>query len=348
MDVPAVAITGVSGRAGSRLLRLLDRDPRVVRIVGLDVREPEFRPRKLAFHAVDIGGADLKSLLEGVDVLVHLASCLEPLPDEAVMAHVNVEGTRRVLEAAAATGVSKVVLVSSAAVYGAWPNNPTPITEDAPLRPNTDFAFAAHKAEAERLLAEWCDEHPGVTATVLRPPFVLGGDSPASVRALVLGRLPVRVREATPAVQYLHIDDLVSALAFVVERDLPGVYNVAPDGWMSREDAVALVPPPPQLPVSADVAERILRRLWDAGVGDVPPGMVPLLVHPCVLANDRLRAAGWRPEHSTEDALLACLEEGGRSGRRGVAVKAAVVGGAVLLAGAVVSVWLHRRRRGRG
>ena len=134
-----VVITGVSGFLGQAVLRRLAGSPAVGKLVGLDVREPGFRPRGLQFHLVDVAGSDLRPLFEGVDVLVHLAGVHDAIPDEDLMARVNVGGTRRVLEAAAAAGVSKVVLVSSAAVYGAWPNNPIPLTEDAPLRPNPGF-----------------------------------------------------------------------------------------------------------------------------------------------------------------------------------------------------------------
>lgn len=346
MDVTTVAITGVSGRTGQRLLRLLDADQTIERVLGLDVREPSFRPKKLVFHPVDVAGAELKALLEDVDVLVHLASLYEPLPDEAVMARVNVEGTRRVLDAAAATGIAKVVHVSSAFSYGAWPGTPTPLTEDAVLRPNQGFSFAVHKAETERLLAEWADDHPGVTITVLRPALLLGGGTPSAIRAFVRGRLPVRVRDAAPEVQYLHVDDLASALALAVERSLPGVFNVAPDGWMSHEDATALAGWVPRVSVSADVADRLARRLWAAGLGDLPPGMVPLLVHSCVAANDRLRAAGWKPQHTNEEALLACIEEEGGTGGRTRWMAAALIAGGVAAAGAG-AVWATLRRRTR-
>ena len=110
---------------------------------------------------MDIAGHDLKPLLEGVDVLVHLAAIVDPIADEALMTRVNVEGTRRVLDAAAAVGVRKIIRLSTTAVYGAWPTNPLPLTEDAPLRPNPGFNAAVHAAEVERLLAEWQHEHPG-------------------------------------------------------------------------------------------------------------------------------------------------------------------------------------------
>lgn len=341
-----VAVTGISGRVGQSLLHLLEDRPGVERIVGFDTREPALRPRSLEFHAVDVARADLKPLMEGAEVLVHLAFLLTPLPDEQVMARVNVDGTRRVLDAAAAAGIRKVVLVSSATVYGAWPGNPVPVTEDAPLRPNPGFSFAVQKAETERLLAEWREEHPGVTTTVLRPAFVLDRETPAFVQALVRGRLPVRVADAAPPVQYVHVDDVASAVALAVEQDLPGVYNVAADGWLSTEEAAALAGHVPRLAVSADLADRILRRLWSAGISDVPPGMVPYLTHPWVVAVDRLRAAGWEPRHSNEEAVVACLEALGPPGARSRAVRAGVAAGAVGAAAGIA--WGVLRRRARG
>ena len=168
MEVPSIAVTGVSGLVGQALVTRLAQESGVTRIVGLDVREPRRRTRALEFHLIDVARAELKPVLEGIDVLVHLASVVDPIPDEAMMARVNVEGTRRVLDAAGAVGVGKVVRVSSAAVYGAWPNNPVPLTEQAPLRPNPGFSPAVQAAEAERLLAEWRADHPAATVTTLR------------------------------------------------------------------------------------------------------------------------------------------------------------------------------------
>ena len=149
MDVPTVAVTGAAGLIAQRLLPRLAADWQVV---GLDVREPGRRLRGVDVRLVDISRSDLVPVLAGADVLVHLASVVDPLPDEALMARVNVEGARRVLAAAAKVGVRKVVRVSGAAVYGAWATNPVPLTEDSPLRPNPGFSPAIQAAEAERLL----------------------------------------------------------------------------------------------------------------------------------------------------------------------------------------------------
>lgn len=341
MDVVAVAVTGVSGLVGQRLLPRLAADG-VERLVGLDVREPRRRVHGLRFHRVDIAGAELKPLLEDVDVLVHLATVVDPVLDEALMARVNIDGTRGVLDAAAAVGVRKIVQVSPSSVYGAWANNPVPLTEDAPLRPNPGFSPAVHAAEVERLLGEWSDSHPSVTVTTLRAAPVLGPGAERLASRLLLGRPPLRVRGAAPPRQALHVDDLVSALALVVARDLPGVFNAAADGSLSHDDVRSLLPRTLVPPLPAELLERVLRRLWSTGLGDVPPGVVPYLVQPWVIANDRLEAAGWRPRHTNEEAILEGLDA---LPPRPSAARYAALAGVAVGFGGLAGVVLRRRRR---
>jgi nucleoside-diphosphate-sugar epimerase len=105
-------------------------------------------------------------------------------------------------------------------------------------------------------------------------------------------------------VQVAHVDDVARALLVAVEHALPGVYNVASDGWLAPEDASALVPRRtlPALPDHA--AERLLQVLWSSGFGDAPPSVVPYLAYPWVVANDRMKDAGWSPGFSNEEAIL--------------------------------------------
>ncbi len=342
MSGTTIAVTGASGLLGQRLLPLLDAMPEVERIVGFDVREPARRTRKLEFHCADIAGTDIEHLIGSADVVVHLAAVTGCMPDEALMERVNVGGTRRVLEAASAVGVRKIVRASSAAVYGAWPNNAVPLSENAPLRPNPGFTPAIHDAENERLLGEWHALHPSTVVTTLRVAPVLGPGAHTLFAAVATGRPPVVVRGATPPVQVVHVDDAASALALVVARDLPGPYNVAADSWIAHDDAAGLVPRRLMPPLPYEAAERFLAGLWAGGLGDAPPSVLPYLVHPWVIANDRLREAGWVPRHTNEEAIL--LGAGSAGGRGALPWVAAV--GAVLL-GAGGATWWAARRHGR-
>lgn len=345
MNVPAIAVSGASGLVGQRLLAMLGDVGHVDRVVALDARAPAQRSTKLEFHRVDIAGTDLRPVLEGVDVVVHLAGVVDPIPDEALMARVNVDGTRRVLAAAADVGVRKVVRVSSATVYGAWADNPVPITEDAPLRPN-DFSPAVQGAEVERLLSEWRVTRPDVVVTTLRSATVVGPGAERLPGRIYLGRPPLRVRGAEQLVQVVHVDDLASALALAATTDLPGVFNVAADGWIDADALRRLVPSTSMPALRREVLERALARTWSLGIGDVPPGILPYLEHPWVVANDALRAAGWAPRHTNEAAIAEAVQSlpPRRPARTGVL--AAAAGGAVLAAGAT-GVRLGMRARAR-
>lgn len=339
MTGTTIAVTGAAGLLGQRLLPLLDASDDVEQVVGLDVREPDRRGRKLQFHRVDICG-DVGPLLRGVDTVVHLAAIVGAITDEDLMARVNVEGTRRLLEAASAAGVRRIVRASSAAVYGAWPNNPVPLSEDAPLRPNPGFLPAWHDAECERLLAEWRAEHPDAAVAALRVAPVVGPGAHTLFADVVLGRPPVVVRGAAPPVQVVHVDDAAAALALAATAGLDGVFNVAADGWLAHEDAAGLLPHRrrPGLPYA--IAEGALGALWASGLGEAPPSILPYLVHPWAIANDRLKAAGWSPRHTNEEAILL----GGPAEPTGALPWVAAVG--AVLAGVAGATWWLRRRRG--
>lgn len=347
MDMVAIGVTGAAGLVGSALLSVLAEWPDVDRLVGLDVRDPARRVRGLEFYRGDVAHTELKPIFEGIDIIVHLASVVDPIPDESLMEFVNVEGTRRVLDAAAAVGVRKVVRVSSAAAYGAWANNPVPLTEAVALRPNPGFSPAVQAAEVERLLAEWRDDHPGVVVTILRTAPVFGPGAERLPSRLVLGRPPLRVRGATPPVQATHVDDLVAALALVVHDDHPGTFNVASDGWLDHAAARALLPPSPMPALPAQLLERILEHSWASGLGDVPPGVIPYLEHPWVIANDDLKSLGWRPIHTNAQALEAGVRTLGPA--KPLVPKIVVLVTAAML-GAAAAAWLtsravKRRRR---
>jgi nucleoside-diphosphate-sugar epimerase len=152
----------------------------------------------------------------------------------------------------------------------------------------------------------------------------------------------VRVRGAAPPVQVVHVDDAAAALELACELDLDGAYNVAADGWLSYEEAGALLAARrvPALPMS--LAATALSVSWTTGLGDAPPSLLPYLVHPFVVANDRLESAGWKPRHSNEEALLLASGVPDRSLWPWLAGAGAVTTGA-----AIGTWWLTRRTRRR-
>lgn len=335
-DVTTIALTGASSGVGRRVADGLRGRPDTT-VVVLDG---------------PLLTADLKAELEGVDVLVHLHSVFTSALDDdsGVAAADDVVGAQRLLDAAGDASVGHVVLLSSATVYGAWANNALPLAEDATLRPQPDLAFAVQRAEIERRLGEWRHDHPAATATVLRPGPIVGDDGPDGwlARSLHAARRVADV-DGDPPAQFLHVDDLASAVVLAAGERLDGARNVAPDGWMRGAEYTALDAGTPKVRVPRGVGDRVSRLRWKLGLAPTPPGLVPYARHPWVVANDKLRAEGWEPEHSNEEAFVAgtpATALATLTPRRRQELALGVTGGA-LLAGAGAAVWAavrHARR----
>lgn len=342
-----MVVTGVSGVLGRRVLRLLtDQEPHA-QVVGIDTAPAPSEAADLVHHRADLASADLKQLLEGCDTVIHLAFLPGLEPDDATTALTNVQSTRRLLDAASAVGAESVVVVSSATAYGAWENNPVPLTEDAPLRPNPGFGYGLHKAEVERICAEWADSHPNTALTVLRPAVAVSEDGSSWLARIMQGAALLRAADDAPPAQFLHLDDLATAVVHVADRRLDGVFNVAPDGYVSGEEVRALAGGASALPLPTRMVNRLTRLSRDLGLTHVPEGIEPYLRHPWVVANDRLRATGWVPTHTNEQAFVAAhppsrWTEMSPHKRQNLALGAS----AAALAGvAAVGVSLLRRRR---
>lgn len=197
-----------------------------------------------------------------------------------------------------------VVLVSSAMVYGAWENNPVPLTEDALLRPDVEFAFARQLGAAEQLVDEWRRAQSGRTVTVLRPAVGMAADDTSRLAAALAAGMGQRAGTADPPAQFLHLDDLASAVLLAAEKQLDGVFNVAPDGWVAGERVRALAGAVPRMKLPDRVNEVVTNLRWRFQRGPIPPGLRSYTRSPWLVANDRLKAVGWQPMVTNEQAYV--------------------------------------------
>ncbi|GAC1589260.1 MAG: hypothetical protein NVS3B21_05760 [Acidimicrobiales bacterium] len=356
--VRSIAVTGATGPIGHRLVELL-RSPAAgeaeeVRVVAIDwaVAVPEARV---------VGGNGSSSaqagrsggVLDGCDTVIHLdwdegsARVAPPAGGDA-----NVVGTRRLLEAAAHAGVGTVVHLSSATVYGGWSDNAIPLTEEAAIRPNPGVDDAIHHAEAERVVGEWADAHPDVHVAVLRPVTIVGPGVSGWLTAALGEQAPLRPHQLDPPRQFLHCDDLVGALRTAALGQLDGIFNVAPDGWVGGEALRVLGSGRPVLEAPRRVATAITGWSWRLHLSGLPPQVLPLIEQPWVVANDRLRAAGWVPAHTNEEAVVAARpgswwREMSPTRRQEVALSGAGLAAVATTASAVTAIAARRRRRNR-
>ena len=232
-----VAVTGAAaGGAGAD--RPAGRSDRVRKVVAIDDHRGDIPG--VTWRVADVRDPALAGRLAGVDVVVHTDLDLAPDSEHRARRAFNVRGAQTVLTAAAAGRVGRVVLVTSAMVYGARADNPVPLAEDTPLAADIDSSVAGDLLEIEQLARRSPRAHPGMELTVVRPAALVGGEIDTIVTRHFEAPRLLTVKGAAPRWQFCHIDDLVSALELAVTGEVTGEFAVGCDGWLEQEQVCEL------------------------------------------------------------------------------------------------------------
>ncbi|MGE4425263.1 MAG: NAD-dependent epimerase/dehydratase family protein [Solirubrobacteraceae bacterium] len=319
-----VAIIGGTGNVGSALLRALVPEDAVDEIVVLSRRVPDVELPKVRWVAGDVRDSDLRTLLTGVDGLVHLAWAIQPSHDRALTRAINVDGTRRVLEAAEAARVGSVVHASSLAAYGPGPPPPHRVDETWPVTGIPTSFYARDKVAAELLLDRFEHDQPDVRTVRLRPAPIVQRSAAQELRRYFFGpflpgwlvrpgRTPIAPVPRGLWFQLVHADDVADAYRRVLLDDAAGgAYNVAADPAISPRRFAQHVGGLP-VPLPARLVRAAATATWRSRLQPTPPGWVDLAYQSPLMDTGRLQALGWRPRHdgpSTLDELLAGLHDG--------------------------------------
>jgi nucleoside-diphosphate-sugar epimerase len=316
-----IAVTGITGTVGLALGTLAQRDPRVDELVGLGRRE--FAPAsargwtKCTYVRADIRDRDaLERAFAGADVVIHLAFALYGVRMSlAELSDVNVGGTANAFEAARRAGVKRFVHASSAATYGVGELPERPIREDAPIRADARHFYAEHKTRAEQVLQEAAAAPGAPELVMLRPVGIAGPHAvsaatqhwPAPLRRAAIVAFGAGLRPPLPPppvlLQVLHPADAASAFLTAAFEGPPGIYNVAPDDVLPGADVIrGLGFPIARLPMGA---RRAGLRALNALPVPVPAwSWLEMLRASYVLDTTKIRETlGWRPRHTSRDAL---------------------------------------------
>ncbi|MGP3972874.1 SDR family oxidoreductase [Streptomyces sp. 8N114] len=352
---PTVAVTGAAAGVGALLTERLAASEEIKQVIALDERRGEVTEAQ--WHTLDVRDPAIADRLRGdgdpVDVVVHLALDLDLETDPAARTAYNVRGTQTVLTAAAAAGVHRVVLCTSAMVYGALQDNDVPLSEEAELRATADATGVGDLLEIERLARRAPRAHPGLNVTVLRPTVLVGaGTDTTLTRHFESPRLLV-VAGSRPCWQFCHVEDLVTALEYAALERVEGEMVVGCDGWLEQEEVEQLTGMR-RMELPSSVALGAASRLHRLGLTPSPAADLAYTMYPWVVSGSRLHDAGWRPRWTNEEVLAALLEEvsgrhtvaGRRLGRTEAATAAGAAGATVALLGTAALVRRARKRRG--
>jgi nucleoside-diphosphate-sugar epimerase len=346
--MPVVAVTGAARGIGAALIARLATSPQVKKVIAIDDHRGE--AAGAIWRVADVRDPALASRLTGIDVVVHADTDLSPEGDARQRRAFNVRGAQTVLTSAAAGRVGRVILITSAMVYGARPENPVPLPEDAPLAAETDSSVAGDMLEIEQLARRSPRAHPGMDVTVVRPAALVGNWVDTLVTRHFEAPRLLTVKGCAPRWQFCHVDDLVSAIEFVVVNGIGGSLAVGSDGWL-EQDEVEQLSGLKSIELPAKLTFGTAQRLHRLGVTPAPAIDLRYVVYPWTVDCVTLRDAGWRPTYDNAAALVALLEQrGGRhavAGRRIARKEAAITAASATVAAIGTAAIVRRARRRR-
>jgi UDP-glucose 4-epimerase len=296
-------VTGICGRLGQRLARALHRETRVE---GLDRRAFPTRPKDIVHHQVDIRRKKTRDVFRGrpIRAVVHLGVLHDPRASSEEHHSWNVLAFGKILEYVEQYQVPKLVVLSSANVYGPRPGNAQFLTEEAPLLGGARFHEIRDLIEVDMLAQSFFWRNPAVEAVVLRPVHILGSVHNAASNYLRREWVPT-LAGFDPMVQVIHEDDVVDAIRLALAPGVRGIFNLAGPGALPLSRILEALDKP-AVPVPHFLAKPFLRRMWNLRMTSFPAAEIDHIHYVCMVDDRRAREGlGYTPKRGLEETLLA-------------------------------------------
>ena len=305
-----ILITGGGGYLGSQVVARLAALPDGVRpetIVSHDLREPASRLPHVNYLACDIRSAQLAEAIgqRRIDVVVHLAAIMPSgkAQTRALEHDVDVNGTRKLLEACVQHGVKRIVVSSSGAAYGYHADNPPWLTEDMPVRGNAVFAYSHHKRLVETMLADYRKDHPTLEQVVLRIGTILGPTVRNQITDMFEKPRLLAIRGSDSPFVFIWDQDVVGIILRAVSDGPSGIYNVAGDGALTIHEIAERLGKKTR-PLPAWLLRTALSILKPLGLTQYGPEQLDFLRYRPVLLNTRLKTVfGYTPTYTSAQVL---------------------------------------------
>ena len=343
-----VLVTGVSRYLGGRFARLLTAQPGIKRVIGVDVIPPLSDIGGAEFVRADIRNPMIAKIITQaeVDTVVHMNVIATPLSagGRVSQKEINVIGTMQLLAACQkAPSIRRLVVKSSAAVYGSSPRDPAMFTEDMGPKALPRAGFGKDSVEVEGYVRGFSRRRTDVEISMLRLANIVGPGIRTSLTDYF--SLPVI---PTPMgydarLQVVHEDDALQGLLLAATGAPVGIVNVAGDGVITVQQAARLSGRV-SVPVPLFAGGLLGRFVKSTGLADFSQDQMQYLAWGRGMDTTKMREVlRLEPEFTTRRAFEDFITHVG-SGVPGSAAIGAAVNG---LAGSAANVLTHVLPSGR-
>jgi UDP-glucose 4-epimerase len=298
-----VLITGIAG--GLARMVGAELNDRGYQIVGVDYRRPD---RNLGYEAVVYQANYNKTRIADIfrrhkpSIVLHLGRVGNLKERMGKRFDLNVIGSGKLMDLCLEHAARRLVVLSTFHIYGAHPHNHTPIYEDEPLRAGPQFPQIADAIQLDNLALTWIWRYPEVKTALLRPCNVVGPRIQNAMSRFLRQRVIPTMIGFNPMVQFLHEEDLVSAIVAAAVSEEAGVFNVAGRSPVPWKEAIGWTSAR-KLPVPTTVASLYLSAVR-ALASAVPAYMVNFFKYPCVISDAKFRQTfGWEPSLSEIETI---------------------------------------------
>ncbi|MCC6872713.1 MAG: SDR family oxidoreductase [Sandaracinaceae bacterium] len=302
-----MVVTGICGRLGRLLARSLHRHEQVI---GIDRRPFVGKPKDIVHYQIDLRRKKTQDVFRSgqIRAVVHLGVMHDPRQSDKTHHAWNVVAFQKLLDYVAQYQVPKLVLLSSANVYGPSPDNPQFLSEEAPLLGAQHFSAIRDLIEVDMLAQSFFWRHPGTETVILRPCHILGGVRNAPSNYLRLER-PLALMGFDPMVQVIHERDVVEAVSLAIQPGVRGIFNLKGPGEVPLSRIFRVLGRRP-VPVPATLARSVLDRMWRYRMTSFPTPELDHIRYVCMVDDTRAREVlGFQAKRGLEETIRAVVED---------------------------------------
>jgi UDP-glucose 4-epimerase len=301
-----VLVTGISGHLGRALAKLLHTETRVV---GVDRRPFPGKPKDIDHHEVDLRKARVEDAFRrnAVEAVIHQGIMHDPRMPFTEAHSFNVLGTQRILDLCVRHGVRKVVVLSSANVYGPRPDNSNFLPEEAPLMAADRYSDFRDLVELDMYAQSFMWKYPALETVILRPVNIVGPTVKNAPSNYLRMETPLTLLGFDPMLQLIHEEDVCRALVLALRPGLRGVFNVTGPGEVPLSAVLRTLGRRP-LPVPHPLLRALVRRAFEARLTSFPPEELDHIQYLCVVDGSRFaHEAGWTPRYTLRETIRSVL-----------------------------------------